>query len=106
MRLIRYRYPSSGEVHVGVCQDDRIAPLPGTGSLAELWSLPLAELRERLAGPPGSGELPLAAVDLLAPIDGRTEVWAAGVTYQRSREARVEESERAASVYELVYAAP
>ena len=31
------------------------------------------------------------------------EVWAAGVTYERSREARVEESERAADVYELVY---
>jgi 2-dehydro-3-deoxy-D-arabinonate dehydratase len=31
------------------------------------------------------------------------EVWAAGVTYGRSREARVEESERAATVYEQVY---
>jgi 2-dehydro-3-deoxy-D-arabinonate dehydratase len=31
------------------------------------------------------------------------EVWAAGVTYRRSREARVTESERAADVYELVY---
>ncbi|WP_343995123.1 fumarylacetoacetate hydrolase family protein, partial [Terrabacter terrae] len=31
------------------------------------------------------------------------EVWAAGVTYQRSREARVLESDHAADVYELVY---
>ena len=39
---------------------------------------------------------------VLAPIDGRTEVWASGVTYLRSRQARVEESTQR-SVYELVY---
>jgi len=31
------------------------------------------------------------------------EVWAAGVTYQRSREARITESERSADIYDLVY---
>lgn len=40
----------------------------------------------------------------LAPI-GHQEVWAAGVTYEVSRSARVEESEAAADVYERVYAA-
>ena len=40
----------------------------------------------------------------LAPIDGRTEVWAAGVTYVRSREARKAESD-IPDVYELVYEA-
>jgi 2-dehydro-3-deoxy-D-arabinonate dehydratase len=64
--------------------------------------LPLDALRERL-GQAGGETLALADVDVLAPIDGRTEVWAGGVTYEISREARVEESERAASVYELVY---
>lgn len=38
----------------------------------------------------------------LAPI-GRQEVWAAGVTYEVSRSARMEESETAADVYERVY---
>ena len=33
-------------------------------------------------------------IELLAPVDGRTEVWAAGVTYERSRAARVLESEQ------------
>ena len=33
------------------------------------------------------------------------EVWAAGVTYYRSREARMEESEREADVYDRVYQA-
>ncbi len=38
----------------------------------------------------------------LAPVS-RQEVWAAGVTYYASRQARVEESEKAADVYEQVY---
>jgi 2-dehydro-3-deoxy-D-arabinonate dehydratase len=44
-------------------------------------------------------------VDLLAPID-RQEVWAAGVTYKRSQEARERESVGAAQFYDLVYSAP
>lgn len=39
---------------------------------------------------------------LLAPIDAQ-EVWAAGVTYTRSREARMEESAASADVYARVY---
>ena len=41
---------------------------------------------------------------LLAPI-GSQEVWAAGVTYLRSRDARMEESKTAASLYDKVYEA-
>ncbi len=41
-------------------------------------------------------------VTFLAPID-RQEVWAAGVTYKRSREARERESVGAARFYDLVY---
>ncbi len=48
--------------------------------------------------------IPLADVRLLAPIDHQ-EVWAAGVTYKRSREARERESAGAASFYEKVYTA-
>ncbi len=43
-------------------------------------------------------------VTILPPIDGQ-EVWAAGVTYQRSKVAREEESEGAARFYDLVYTA-
>ena len=42
-------------------------------------------------------------VDLLAPVD-RQEVWASGVTYERSRQARVEEAV-VKSVYDLVFEA-
>ncbi|AYL97524.1 fumarylacetoacetate hydrolase family protein [Mucilaginibacter celer] len=42
---------------------------------------------------------------ILPPI-GNQEVWAAGVTYLRSRDARMEESETGASLYDKVYDAP
>jgi len=48
--------------------------------------------------------LPLADVQLLAPV-GWQEVWAAGVTYLRSKAARMEESDFSASAYDKVYAA-
>jgi 2-dehydro-3-deoxy-D-arabinonate dehydratase len=47
---------------------------------------------------------PTHEMTLLAPID-QQEVWAAGVTYKRSREARERESVGAASFYDRVYAA-
>src|SRR5436309_1201498 len=48
----------------------------------------------------------ISEADLLAPI-GHQEVWAAGVTYLRSREARMEESKSAGGgdFYDRVYAA-
>jgi 2-dehydro-3-deoxy-D-arabinonate dehydratase len=58
-----------------------------------------AVLRDGEAGEP----IP-AGARLLAPVD-RQEVWAAGVTYERSRDARMEESAEA-SVYDRVYDAP
>jgi len=49
----------------------------------------------------------LDATTLLAPV-GQQEVWAAGVTYLRSRSARIEESKSAAGgdFYDRVYSAP
>jgi 2-dehydro-3-deoxy-D-arabinonate dehydratase len=46
----------------------------------------------------------LSRVRLLPPLDHQ-EVWAAGVTYKRSREARERESAGAARFYDLVYTA-
>ena len=50
---------------------------------------------------------PLKDSELLAPL-GTQEVWAAGVTYLRSRQARMEESKSAGGgdFYDRVYAAP
>ncbi len=65
-----------------------------------------------LEGPAGAMASMLAAArsdtvadgELLAPIDDGQEVWAAGVTYLRSREARVEESQ-SKDLYQKVYEA-
>jgi 2-dehydro-3-deoxy-D-arabinonate dehydratase len=92
------------EALVGLHSGGSVTRLRDVSSLSELWRLPLAALRDRLAS--SGSPVPLGDVELLAPVDGSTEVWACGVTYQISREARVEESERAADVYQLVYDAP
>lgn len=81
-------------------------------TLEELLGLPLADARARLesvasaAVDTGRGGAASAGADagaVLAPVD-RQEVWAAGVTYLRSRDGRAEESEHP-DMYELVYAA-
>ncbi|MEU7820153.1 fumarylacetoacetate hydrolase family protein [Catellatospora sp. NPDC049133] len=101
--IVRYRAAGAPEVRIGLHTDGEVRQLPGVASLAQLWRLPLAELRDLLTRPAPGPALPLADVRLLAPVDGTTEVWASGVTYRVSREARIEESERAADVYQLVY---
>jgi 2-dehydro-3-deoxy-D-arabinonate dehydratase len=47
----------------------------------------------------------LSRVKLLPPVE-KQEVWAAGVTYLRSKKARMDESEFSASAYDRVYDAP
>jgi 2-dehydro-3-deoxy-D-arabinonate dehydratase len=73
-------------------------------SLADLLHLTADELRARVEAVSRS-EASRAPSDMfLVPIDGQTEVWAAGVTYQRSEEARVEESDTP-DIYTRVYTA-
>ncbi len=102
MHIVRFRAPDSPRSRVGVHEAGRVTALTTVTSLAELWALPAAEIRSTLDAAAGES-FSLPEIQVLAPVDGRTEVWAAGVTYETSREARVEESERAATVYELVY---
>ncbi|PQO30790.1 fumarylacetoacetate hydrolase family protein [Blastopirellula marina] len=52
-----------------------------------------------------SDPIPFASATLLPPIE-QQEVWAAGVTYTRSKAARMEESEAAADCYDRVYVSP
>ncbi|HMC89801.1 MAG TPA: fumarylacetoacetate hydrolase family protein [Gemmataceae bacterium] len=49
--------------------------------------------------------LPVQALTFPPPVDHQ-EIWAAGVTYKRSQEARERESAAAARFYDLVYSAP
>ena len=107
MRLIRF-LAGDGEPRVGIlshgAEGGTVTVFAAVGSLGDLLALPLARIREICASPAGE-TLSAAEVRLLAPADGRMEVWAAGVTYERSRAARMEESEQSADVYDRVYAA-
>ena len=96
MRLVRYQ--TADGIHIGVDTDGRILRLP-CPSIAEFLGGDLARCRSLVDS---ASEEETAPVRLLAPIDGDTEVWAAGVTYLRSREARVAESHEP-DVYERVY---
>ena len=100
MMLVRYA-DRAGEVHIGVIVNGGLHRLP-VPSLAMLLAGSAAELDAVVAA---GGPLDEAAGEFLAPIDGDTEVWAAGVTYLRSRDARIEES-GGGDPYERVYRAP
>jgi 2-dehydro-3-deoxy-D-arabinonate dehydratase len=81
-----------------------ITSLAAAPALADLLALPLSRIRD-ICADPGGQTVPGDKAELLAPVDGRTEVWAAGVTYERSRTARMAESENSADIYDRVYAA-
>jgi len=88
---------SDGRVVVHREDGHRLVPV---SSMAELLRLRSSELRALLEGDLAPAEPGTAA----APIDGRTEVWASGVTYLRSRTARMGESADP-DIYDRVYAA-
>jgi 2-dehydro-3-deoxy-D-arabinonate dehydratase len=98
VNIVRYAGPDG--VRIGI-QDEtgtRALPVP---SIAELLALPLDQLQDVVS----SAEEPvLSGPRRLPPVDGLTEVWACGVTYERSSAARQEESD-VADVYARVYEA-
>ncbi|MBX6354681.1 MAG: fumarylacetoacetate hydrolase family protein [Micromonosporaceae bacterium] len=100
MHLVRFR--AGGRVGVGVRRGHAVTVLDGVSSVAEALRLPVAELRARC----DQSATPVDDPTLLPPVDGRMEVWAAGVTYTISRDERMAESERAPDIYRLVYDAP
>lgn len=102
-RIVRW-VDSAGRVSVGVELDNE-------GTFRKLSGIedPMPFLRGEMFSPEGS---PVTPVDpyslelgngrtLIAPLDP-PEVWCAGVTYERSRDARMEES-AVKDVYDLVY---
>jgi 2-dehydro-3-deoxy-D-arabinonate dehydratase len=102
MEIVRFVDRADGRVRVGARRQGMVTPVD-VRDLADLWSRPASDLPALLDEPAGAPR-PGDQVVLLPPIDGHTEVWAAGVTYARSRSAREEESS-VARVYELVYEA-
>jgi 2-dehydro-3-deoxy-D-arabinonate dehydratase len=106
MQLAKIRLGTQGETIAWV-ENNAVQPLATTAALrtlADVLETPdPASAAESLT--PRGPRLPLDSVMLLAPID-QQEVWAAGVTYRRSRVARMEESKSGAIFYDKVYEAP
>ena len=104
MRLLKFFEPETARTRVGVLEGDSVRPLRGSKRIGTILHAldPFAEIERRLE--PQRPPLPLSRVRLLAPVDDH-EVWAAGVTYIRSKQAREEESEQGGSFYDLVYTA-
>jgi 2-dehydro-3-deoxy-D-arabinonate dehydratase len=104
--LAYFTVDGANEPRFGLLAGERVVDLARSGgpdSLTAALQMPVAELQAALlavvAGP--HDDMPMTAVTLKAPID-RQEVWAAGVTYLRSRDARMEESSQR-DVYDRVY---
>jgi 2-dehydro-3-deoxy-D-arabinonate dehydratase len=104
MHIVRYQ-PAGETPAVGVLHEDRVHRVAGVGSVADLLARPVETIRDLVDQAVGA-EAAIAASDvrLLPPLDGRGEVWCSGVTYERSRGARMEESSER-SVYDKVYVA-
>src|SRR5688572_4768728 len=105
MKLCRFSASARGDVHIGLVPSaNTLVDLmhAGVRDMTSLFERPdLADELDRLARA-GLPEHPLDRVRLLTPVESQ-EVWAAGVTYLRSKEARMEESEFSASAYDRVY---
>jgi 2-dehydro-3-deoxy-D-arabinonate dehydratase len=103
MKICRFKGPYGPRVGV-VEGSDTVADL-GTATLKEILDAPNpAEHIEHLADQTRLS-MPMGNLEFLPPVEHQ-EIWAAGVTYQRSKTARMEESVASASLYDKVYEAP
>lgn len=105
MRICQFTSGAETTPQFGVINGDQVidvAQAGGASSLTEALGLDRQAMMTVLANAASNGDgVPLASVTLAAPIDAQ-EVWAAGVTYLRSRNARMEESSQS-DVYDRVY---
>ena len=106
MKLCRFQV-SQGRPRVGLLQDQTVIDLSAEGidrltALLEFDGL-LPQLAKLAAQ--NLPRLSLNEIQLLPPVE-QQEVWAVGVTYLRSKKARMEESDFSATAYDKVYAAP
>jgi len=102
LHIVRYADRTDGTPHVGIRVSNGVAPLE-VDSMSALLSMSLSDIRG-LVEATNESLVPADALIALPPADGLMEVWAAGVTYSRSKEARVEESSQS-DVYDKVYKA-
>lgn len=104
MNLCRFEN-KEGEIRAGMMPDYLTVVDLSAAGITDITVIlesqdPAAELA-RLASQ-NLPAVPVSEVTLLAPLE-RQEVWASGVTYLRSKAARMEESDFNASAYDRVY---
>jgi len=104
--LCRFTVAPHAEVRVGLVESGSIRDLTPAGVHRLDDLLERADLDKELSRLRGSAlpQWPVADVRLLTPVESQ-EVWAAGVTYLRSKQARMEESDFSARAYDHVYEA-
>jgi 2-dehydro-3-deoxy-D-arabinonate dehydratase len=105
MKLCRFTATPSATPRIGLITNDRtVLDLADAGVHRMQDLLEREDLADELVrlSRAGLAEHPLDRVRLLTPVEAQ-EVWAAGVTYLRSKEARMVESEFSANAYDLVY---
>jgi 2-dehydro-3-deoxy-D-arabinonate dehydratase len=109
MRIAKFFSHNDLVPRIGLVEGESVLPIAeGPRALTEI--LHSDDVSERvhaladLATAAGAKLLGLGSIRLVAPIDEQ-EVWGAGVTYERSKVARQEESEQGGSFYDLVYRA-
>ncbi|SVC42667.1 uncharacterized protein METZ01_LOCUS295521, partial [marine metagenome] len=105
MKLGRFQN-SAGEIRVGQLVDAfTVADLSAAGITSITELLEDSDRIQRVKALTSVPTVQLSEVKLLTPVE-QQEVWAAGVTYLRSKKARMEESDFSANAYDQVYEAP
>ena len=105
VKICRY-LTADNQVRIGLAKgEDALLDLTPAGIESITALLESGDAAQRLSDLSKLPETPLADVTLLCPIEVQ-EVWAAGVTYLRSKDARMEESDFSATAYDRVYDAP
>jgi 2-dehydro-3-deoxy-D-arabinonate dehydratase len=104
--LCRFTSPSHADVHVGLVDGDSVRDLTPAGVQRLDQLLAREDLADHLARAQQARlpEWSLQQLRLVTPVESQ-EIWAAGVTYLRSKQARMEESDFSARAYDQVYEA-
>jgi 2-dehydro-3-deoxy-D-arabinonate dehydratase len=107
MKLCRF-FSSQRETRIGLLTaENQVLDLSGVGmkNLTFLLETEGALEQLKIVSEQNLARFSINQIQLLSPVE-RQEVWAAGVTYLRSKKARMEESNFSANAYDQVYSAP
>lgn len=104
MQLGRFRTNGEDQPRVGFVAGTSVRALKPHLLLKDILFHPDPRQAALDAQDPDGLTLPLASIHWLSPLEDQ-EVWGAGVTYERSKVARQEESETGGTFYDQVYRA-